>query len=75
MKAFVKYTLAALGFFIAMAFVLVALIFWQVKAEHQFSADDFTRATGQPWPVSARVIAGESFNWDLQGDHDACAVI
>ncbi|EGM76670.1 hypothetical protein Rhein_3246 [Rheinheimera sp. A13L] len=58
-----------------LALLLAALIFWRVNGEHEFSAGDFERATGQQLPVSARIIASESLNWDLQGDHDACALI
>jgi hypothetical protein len=40
-----------------------------------FSAEDFKRATGHPLPESAHVLKAESMNWDVHGDHDACALI
>jgi len=40
-----------------------------------FSADDFKRATGHSLPESAHILKSESRNWDLHGDHDACALI
>ncbi len=40
-----------------------------------FSADDFKRATGHALPASARILNSESMNWDVHGDHDACALI
>jgi hypothetical protein len=41
----------------------------------RFSADDFQRATGHELPESARILKSESMNWDVNGDHDACALI
>jgi hypothetical protein len=40
-----------------------------------FSADDFKRATGHSLPESAHILKSESMNWDIHGDHDACALI
>jgi len=74
-KRFAKFILATLGILIAMALVLAVFILWQAHSEHEFSSRDFESATGQQLPASASIIAGESLNWDLQGDHDACAVI
>lgn len=75
MKRFAKFILATLGILIAMALVLAVSIFWQVRSEHAFSSRDFESATGQQLPASASIVASESLDWDLHGDHDACAVI
>jgi hypothetical protein len=40
-----------------------------------FSAADFKRATGHSLPESASILKSESMNWDVHGDHDACALI
>ena len=40
-----------------------------------FSADDFKRATGHSLSESAHILKSESMNWDVHGDHDACALV
>lgn len=75
MKKLAKFILIAFGLLIGIVLLLLAVMFWQVQGEHEFSAGDFERVTGQQLPASVKIIAAESLDWDLHGDHDACAVI
>lgn len=75
MKTLAKFILATFGILIALAILLTVLIFLQVNSDHEFTSGDFENATGQQLPASAEIILSESLNWDLYGDHDACAVI
>ncbi len=75
MKRFVQFIFAILGILTAILLLLAVYFFWLIHREHVFSASDFEKVIGQQLPASARIIAGESLDWDLQGSHDACAVI
>jgi hypothetical protein len=40
-----------------------------------FDASDFERGIGSLLPPGAHFLKAETRNWDLHGDHDACAVV
>jgi len=41
----------------------------------EFDSSDFERGTGSLLPVGAHFLKAETRNWDVHGDHDACAVV
>ena len=67
-----KFVVSTVGGLIIVAALATGFTYLQL---HEFSASDFEHATGHPLPASARILKGEAGDWDLHGDHDACALI
>jgi len=75
MKHFRKIFFIFSGMILLLAVGTTSLIYIEMHSEHEFSATDFENATGISMPPSAQILKGESINWDIHGDHDACAII
>lgn len=74
-RLFRKIVIIFSGVLLLLAVGITSLIYIEVHSDHEFSATDFEHATGISMPPSAQILKGESLNWDVHGDHDACAII
>jgi hypothetical protein len=75
MKLFRKIVIIFFGVLLLLAVGIISLIYIEMHSDHEFSATDFEHTTGISMPPSAQILKGESLNWDVHGDHDACAII
>jgi hypothetical protein len=60
---------------LVISFLLIMGIYACTPTDKAFDASDYERGTGLPFPISARVLKGETRDWDFHGDHDACAIV